>query len=160
MKKIILALALVLLIVVASVSLVACGGKTEEADLTVGAIMVGDETEGYTEAHMNGINAAIAAVKEKTGKTVSVVWKKKVEENATCATACEETIAAGAKLVITNSYSHQFHIGDVVKNNPDVTFVSMTGDLAAGSGYTNWKNAFTGVYESRYVSGVVAGLKL
>jgi Uncharacterized ABC-type transport system, periplasmic component/surface lipoprotein len=36
----------------------------------------------------------------------------------------------------------------------------MTGDLAAASAATNDKNAFTDVYESRYVSGVVAGLKL
>ena len=160
MKKVILALALVLVIVAASVSLVACSGDSDQADLTVGAIMVGDETEGYTEAHMNGINAAIASIKEKTGKTVNVIWKKKVAEDATCATACEEAIAAGAQLVITNSYSHQFQIGDVITANPDVTFVSMTGDLAAGSGKSNWKNAFTKVYESRYVSGVVAGMKL
>ena len=43
---------------------------------------------------------------------------------------------------------------------PDVTFVSMTGDFAAISGCENFKNAFTNIYESRYVSGVVAGLKL
>ena len=36
----------------------------------------------------------------------------------------------------------------------------MTGDFAAISGLTNYKNAFTSVYQSRYVSGVVAGLKL
>jgi basic membrane protein A len=36
----------------------------------------------------------------------------------------------------------------------------MTGDFAAISGCDNFKNAFTNVYESRYVSGVVAGLKL
>jgi basic membrane protein A len=36
----------------------------------------------------------------------------------------------------------------------------MTGDLAAGSAETNDFNAFTKVFESRYVSGVVAGLKL
>ena len=43
---------------------------------------------------------------------------------------------------------------------PDTAFVSMTGDFAAISGCSNFKNAFTKVYESRYVSGVVAGLKL
>ncbi len=36
----------------------------------------------------------------------------------------------------------------------------MTGDFAAISGCENFKNAFTNIYESRYVSGVVAGLKL
>jgi basic membrane protein A len=36
----------------------------------------------------------------------------------------------------------------------------MTGDQAATSGLANYKNAFTGVYQSRYVAGVVAGMKL
>ncbi len=37
----------------------------------------------------------------------------------------------------------------------------MTGDFAALTGkLDNLKNAFTKVYQSRYVSGVVAGMKL
>ena len=36
----------------------------------------------------------------------------------------------------------------------------MTGDQAALSGLPNFKNAFNLTYESRYVSGVVAGMKL
>jgi basic membrane protein A len=36
----------------------------------------------------------------------------------------------------------------------------MTGDGAALSGLPNFKNAFTHTFESRYVSGVVAGMKL
>ena len=44
--------------------------------------------------------------------------------------------------------------------NPDVTFVSMTGDQAALSGLANFKNAFPHTFEARYVSGVVAGMKL
>ncbi len=178
MKKVILALALVLVIVVASVSLVACsnqeGGETDyvykaeqEAynyqpltSLKVGAIMVGDETEGYTKAHMDGIYAAEAAVEASTNKQIDIVWKKKIGEDAACATAAEECIAAGAKLIITNSYGHEFPIRDTIWENPQVMFVSMTGDLAKVSNWSNWKNAFTNVYESRYVSGVVAGLKL
>lgn len=46
------------------------------------------------------------------------------------------------------------------EENPDVTFVSMTGDNAALSKLPNLKNAFNYTFESRYVSGVVAGMKL
>lgn len=184
MKNKILTLVICLSLVVAVLCFVACSGKTLEtynttfankyntdvdnsgytADLTgktltVGAIMVGDETEGYTKAHMDGINAAKAFLESK-GATVTIVWKKIVGEDATCATACGDTITAGATLVITNSYGHQFVIGDTIAANPGVTFVSMTGDLAAGSGKANWMNAFTDIYQSRYVSGVAAGLKL
>ena len=184
MKNKILTLVICLSLVVAVLCFVACNGNALEtynttfaskyntdvdnsaytADLTgktltVGAIMVGDESEGYTKAHMDGINAAKTFLEGK-GATVNIVWKKSIGEDASCATACTETITAGASLVITNSYGHQFAIGDTVAANPTVTFVSMTGDLAAGSGNANWKNAFTDIYQSRYVSGVAAGLKL
>jgi basic membrane protein A len=36
----------------------------------------------------------------------------------------------------------------------------MTGDFAAISGLNNFKNGFTKVFQSRYVSGVVGGMKL
>ena len=36
----------------------------------------------------------------------------------------------------------------------------MTGDTARANGLANFHNAFTGIYEARYVGGVVAGMKL
>ena len=41
-----------------------------------------------------------------------------------------------------------------------INFVAMTGDFAAISDLDNFYNAFTAVYQSRYVSGVVAGMKV
>ena len=49
---------------------------------------------------------------------------------------------------------------EAASQNPEVTFVAMTGDTAAKSGLDNFCNAFTHVFESRYVSGVVAGMKV
>lgn len=43
---------------------------------------------------------------------------------------------------------------------PDIQFCHATGYQAAISGLPNMHNYFTAVYESRFVSGVVAGLKL
>ncbi len=161
MKKLLALVLTVALVATLGISLAACNNDdVDAADLIVGAIMVGNETEGYTEAHMNGINDAVAAVKADLGKTVKIIWKKDVPETAECATAANECVAAGASLVLTNSYGHQFQLNDVIDANPNVTIVSMTGDLAKASGKANWKNAFTNVYESRYVSGIVAGLKL
>ena len=42
---------------------------------------------------------------------------------------------------------------------PDVTFVACTGDMAAAS-TPNTANIFPYTFQSRYVSGVVAGMKL
>ena len=127
------------------------------SDLKVGVITIGDETEGYTAAHINGIKAAA----QKLGMSDSqIVWKYKVPEGAECSDAAEDLVGQGCNLVVSNSYGHQTYIVEEAERYPDVTFVSMTGDFAALTGLDNFKNAFTNVYESRYVAGVVAGMKL
>ena len=126
-------------------------------DFKVGVILVGDETEGYSLAHINGIKAAA----EKLGvPSDNIIWKYKVAEDSTCADAATDLVGLGCKLIISNSYGHQTFMAGVAADYPDVQFVAMTGDFAAISGLKNFKNAFTNVYESRYVSGVVAGMKL
>lgn len=127
------------------------------SDMKIGVILVGDETEGYTAAHMEGIKNAAAEL----GLTDDqIVWKYKVEENQSCYEAAVDLVGQGCQLVISNSYGHQTFMVQAASEYPDVTFIAMTGDFAAISGCPNLKNAFTKVYESRYVSGVVAGLKL
>ncbi len=127
------------------------------ADLKVGVILVGDETEGYTLAHMNGIKAAAANLGLADSQ---IIWKYKTPEDQTCYDAALDCIGQGCNLIISNSYGHQTYMVLAAEEYPDVTFVSMTGDFAALTGLDNFKNAFTKVYEARYVSGVVAGMKL
>ena len=135
---------------------VAEGTKVE--NFKVGCILVGDESEGYSEAHMIGIRGALEAL--GLDEETTIIWKKKVEDNENCYTAAKELVAAGCQLVIANSYGHQDYMKQAAIEFPDVTFVSMTGDTAAASGLDNFCNAFTAVYESRYIAGVVAGMKL
>ena len=141
-----------------SVSMLTVGAVTAQADdLKVGVILVGDETEGYTKAHMDGISQAA----EELGMDESqIVWKYKVAEDSACYDSAVDLVGQGCNLVISNSYGHQTFMVMAAQEYPDITFVSMTGDFAAISGCSNFKNAFTKVYESRYVSGVVAGMKL
>ena len=132
--------------------------KSEDA-LKIGVILVGDETEGYTLAHMNGIKEA---AKELGIADDSIVWKYKIEEKEVCYTSAKELVAEGCNLIISNSYGHQDFMKQAAEEFADkgVNFVAMTGDFAAISGLNNMFNAFTRVYESRYVSGVVAGMKI
>jgi basic membrane protein A len=89
-----------------------------------------------------------------------VIFKYNIGEDETCYDACCDLAEQGCQLVITDSYGHQSYAQQAAAEYPDVTFVSMTGDTAALSGLANFKNAFCNTYESRYVSGVVAGMKL
>lgn len=127
-------------------------------DLKLGFILVGDESEGYTEAHMVGIREAAVAL--GIDEDTQIIWKKKVEETEDCYNAAKDLVAAGCQIVISNSYGHQDYMKQAAQEFPEVTFVAMTGDSAAASGLDNFCNAFTSVYESRYVAGVVAGMKL
>ncbi len=131
-----------------------CGAN---ADFKVGVILIGDETEGYSLAHMNGIKAAAKALGLADSQ---IEWKYKVEENSACLDAATDLVGKGCNVVVANSYGHQTFMVQAAEQFPDVTFLSMTGDFAGVSGVPNLKNAFTAVYESRFVSGVVAGMKL
>ena len=169
MKK---ALALILTLVLA-LSLVACGGSASEesaapgdgsaapadgeAAVKIGVILVHDENTGYDFAHIEGIKAAAAA----TGiADDQIIWKYNVNEDETCYDTATDLVEQGCTYIFSDSYGHQSYMQQAASENPDVTFVSMTGDTAALSELPNFKNAFNHIFESRYVSGVVAGMKL
>ena len=117
------------------------------------------ELEEIVEASKSPVEIRAAA--QKLGMSDSqIVWKYKVPEGAECSDAAEDLVGQGCNLVVSNSYGHQTYIVEEAEKYPDVTFVSMTGDFAALTGLDNFKNAFTNVYETRYVAGVVAGMKL
>ena len=91
MKKI---LALLLALVMA-LALVACGGNNnptptptpddqqgqEDTPVKIGVVLVGDENEGYTFAHIEGIRKAA----EACGLTDdNIVWNYNIPENEEC----------------------------------------------------------------------------
>lgn len=149
-----LKVALVSLIALCGIgSLASCGTSTADK---IGVVLIGDETEGYTEAHIKGIDAAAT----KLGISDKIIYKKKVLEDSGCQTAINDLVSSGCGLVVSNSYGHQDYMVQAAKSYPDATFIAMTGDYAKISGLTNFKNAFVSIYEARYVSGIVAGMKL
>ncbi|MBP3294501.1 MAG: BMP family ABC transporter substrate-binding protein, partial [Clostridia bacterium] len=155
-KKIAAVVLAVLMMVSITAAFTGCSGGAS-ADFKVGVILIGDETEGYSKAHMDGIKEA---AKNLGIADNQIIWKYKVEENSTCLDAATDLVGQGCDLIISNSYGHQTYIVQAAEQFPDVTFASMTGDFAALTGLPNFKNGFTKVFQSRYVSGVVAGMKV
>jgi basic membrane protein A len=133
------------------------GGEEEVVEPKVGVILVGDENEGYTYAHIYGIREACKVLGISDDK---IIWKYNVPEDQTTYDMAVDLVENGATLVISNSYSHQSFMQQAAAEYPDVTFLACTGDNAAVSGLANFKNAFPQTYQSRYVSGVVAGMKI
>ncbi len=173
MKKIVA----LLLVAIMMVSLAACGtapgapssssapaGSNAPASsepaapaVKIGVILVHDENTGYDFAHIEGVKTAAAAVGIAEDQ---IIWKYNVSEDESCFDTATDLVEQGCTYIFSDSYGHQSYMQQAAEENPEVTFVAMTGDAAGLSGLPNFKNAFNLTYESRYVSGVVAGMKL
>lgn len=126
-------------------------------DIKVGAIYIGDENEGYTEAHMKGIDEMIEALGLDESQ---VIEKTLIGEDEACADAAYDLADQGCQIIFANSFGHESYMLEAAGEYPDVQFCHATGYQAASSGLANMHNYFTSIYEARYVSGVVAGMKL
>ena len=163
-----------LLAMVMSLSLAACGGSdtedtttttddtaTEESaasDVKIGLICVHDVNSGYDAAHIEGLTAAC----EELGIDVDsqVVFKYNIAEDQNCYDAAVDLAEQGCNIIFSDSYGHQTYMLQAAREYSDITFVSCTGDQAGVAGLDNFKTIFPYTYESRYISGVVAGMKL
>lgn len=126
-------------------------------DLKVGAIFVGDENEGYTAAHYEGLKGMMSALGLSEDQ---VIIKRNIPEGQECYDAAVDLADQGCQIIFANSFGHETYMIQAATEFPDVQFCHATGTQAVSSGLKNMHNYFTSVYESRYVSGVVAGMKL
>lgn len=164
MKKIIaLMLALVMVFALAACGTTDANEGGEDAVITaenikIGVILIGDENEGYTYAHMEGVEEACDAL--GIDKETQLIYKFSILEDESCYDAAVDLAENGCNIIFANSFGHETYLMQAAKEYPDIYFCHATGYQAASSGLANFCNYFTDIYESRYVSGVVAGLKL
>ncbi len=119
-------------------------------DLKVGFIYVGPVNDGgWTQAHDNGRKY----LEEKLG--VQTFYKENVPEGAESKNSINELIDQGCKVIITTSFGYMDPTEEVAKENPDVKFLHASGYKTA----ENMSNYFGRMYEARYLSGIVAGMK-
>lgn len=159
MKKLV-SLFMVLTMIIA---FTACGNKDAEtgsnnnADFKVAVIHIGDPAAGagYTYAHDQGI---VAMQKELGLTDAQVIRKNEVNDGDAVATrtAIEECIEEGAKLIFGTSWGYMDTMEELAKEYPDVMFSHASGYKSNG---TNFNNYFGRIYQARYLSGIVAGLK-
>ncbi len=163
MKKVIS----IVLTFVLALSLVACGGSETtqpetqlpegDSNIKVGFVFIGDKNDGYTYAHYQGA----MAMKEELGLTdnqIVIKWNVPASEKAY--DAAVDLADQCCDIVFANSYAHEEYIIRAAIEYPDTMFCQTGGYQAATCGLENMHNYFNAVYESRYVSGIVAGMKL
>lgn len=133
------------------------GNGAADSDFKVGIMYIGDENEGYTAAHMAGIDGMM----ENLGLDDSqVIEKTNIPEDESAYDAAVDLAEQGCDIIFANSFGQESYVIQAATEYPDIQFCHATGYQAASSGLPNMHNYFTNIYESRYVSGVVAGLKL
>ncbi|MFA6661506.1 MAG: BMP family ABC transporter substrate-binding protein [Bacilli bacterium] len=156
MKKIVTRVLVFLALFSVAFGLVGCKDK-DEADIKVGFLYIGvPGDEGFTYAHDSGRTEAIAILAEE-GINVETVEIENVSDSDAAAAKekIENLIAQGCNLIFTTSYGYMDPTLEEATANPDVTFMHCSGYKTAD----NMGNYFGKIYQSRYITGVIAGMK-
>lgn len=124
--------------------------KADNKEFKVGFIYVGPVNDGgWTQSHDNGRKY----LEEQLG--VTTFYKEIVPEGAESKKSIMELVDQGCKVIFTTSFGYMDPTAEVAKENPDVKFLHCSGYLTAD----NMGNYFGRMYESRYLSGIIAGMK-
>ena len=90
------------------------GKGIAKEDLKVGVIYIGDENEGYTAAHMKGIDE----MEEKLGLDDSqIIEKTLIGEDEGCYDAAADLADQGCQIIFANSFGHETYILEAAGEN-------------------------------------------
>lgn len=136
------------------------GGKfaaIAKGDIKVGVIHIGNPADGsgYTYAHDQGI---VAMQKELGLADNQIIRKNNVNDTDPTATetAVRECIEEGANVIFATSWGYMDTMEALAEEYPEIIFSHGTGYKSNG---TNMNNYFGRIYQARYLSGIVAGMK-
>ena len=127
-----------------------------ERTLKVGFVYEGDESAPYT---YNFIRAQKKIEDSDFGGRVTTVVKVNIPETKS-EQAIRELVEEGCDLIITNSYGYEETAKRLAKEFPEIQFCQATGDNANEDPISNYHTFMGEIYQGRYVTGIVAGMKL
>ena len=132
------------------------GGIPKE-EIKVGVIHLSDPAEGsgYTYTHDQGI----IGMQQNLGLSDDqIVRKISVDDTNAAAveTAITECIEEGCNIIFATSWGYMDTCEALAEEFPEVIFSHGTGYKSNG---TNFNNYFGRIYQARYLSGIVAGMK-
>ena len=152
MKKL---LALALTLTVACAALAGCGGDKKAADKKAGEktkvafVYIGSANDGgYSMTHDLGRQYV-----EKNMPNVQTSFVESVPAGADAERVITQLASQGNKIIFTTSFGFMDPTINVAKKYPDITFLHCSGYKTA----PNVGTYFGRMYESRYLTGIVAG---
>lgn len=134
----------------------ATGGIPKD-EIKVGVIHLSDPAEGsgYTYTHDQGI----IGMQQNLGlRDDQIVRKISVDDTNAAAveTAITECVEEGCNIIFATSWGYMDTCEALAEEFPDVIFSHGTGYKSNG---TNFNNYFGRIYQARYLSGIIAGMK-
>ncbi|MBR1599310.1 MAG: BMP family ABC transporter substrate-binding protein [Lachnospiraceae bacterium] len=148
--------ALAVIGIFAVVSLFGVEDDEKSRTIKVGFVYDGDESAPYT---YNFIKAQKAIDDHDFGGMVTAIAKSNIPEEKV-EEAIKELIDEGCDLIFTTSYGYQVSAKDIAKEYPDIQFCQATGDNALDDPLPNYHTFMGEIYQGRYITGIVAGMKL
>lgn len=129
-------------------------GATSQGDakeVKVGFVFIGSGSDaGYTYAH----EQARLYVEETLG--VETIYQENVIDSDNSSIAVMQSfIDQGCNVIFANSFGYMEYVHEMALEYPDVKFLHCSGYLDA----ENMLNYFGRIYQPRYLSGIVAGMK-
>lgn len=143
------------IILLFSLALAGCGQKQTKVEqkkdeMKVGFIYVGPIGDGgWSFSH----NEGRLYLEKQLG--VKTTYKESVPEGPECEKVIKDMIDEGCKVIFTTSYGFMDPTEKVAKEYPDVKFFHCSGYKQLD----NMSNYFGRMYQARYLSGIVAGMK-
>ena len=134
------------------------GMKTISKDeLKIGVLYIGSasETSGYTYAHEIGIQGMANNIGLSDNQIVRKESVSDSDEKAIKA-ALQDCVDKKCNEIFTTSWGYMNQTEEFAEKYPDIYFANATGYLSNGKNFTNY---FGRIYQTRYLSGIVAGLK-
>lgn len=126
------------------------GFENKPEKVRVAMIMAGLRNDhSWNETHYEAIQKAESLL------DLEIAYYENVPFDSTAQDAMEEAVSNGAKIVIANSFGYGDAEMAVARNHPEVKFFYATGLKSM----TNLSSFFGRMYQLRYLSGIVAGLK-
>lgn len=122
-----------------------------KAQPIVGFVITGNkDDQGWNGKHYEGMKSAADKIGAK------LIVKENIEENAgQCPKAIEELAAKGAKMIFLTSYGYPKEAAEIAKKYPNIAF----GTISAEYTEKNMTANFIRVYQGRYLSGIIAGMR-
>ncbi len=136
---------------------IADGKHISKDEIKIGVLHLGDPSEGsgYTYTHDLGIQG----MQNNLGLSDDQIIRKiNVDDSdeAAIEEALQECVDEGCNLIFSTSWGYMEATAEFAEKYPDVCFSHATGYLSNG---TNFNNYFGRIYQARYLSGIVAGMK-